>query len=62
MPANARLELPRADAWQGQTQHFVNAILNDTTPDPDVTQGVTMMKMLDALYKSSETKREAVIK
>ncbi len=62
MPTTSRLELPKADPWQGQTQHFVDCILNDTTPDPDVSQGVAMMKMLDALYKSAETKREAVIK
>jgi len=62
MPTTSKLELHRGDPWQGQTQHFVDSILNDTTPDPDVTQGVTMMKMLDALYKSGETKREVVIK
>lgn len=55
-------ELPQRDPWQGEMQHFVNAILNDTTPDPDATQGVTMMKMLDAIYKSAETKKEVVIR
>lgn len=55
-------DLPQRDPWQGEMQHFVDSILNDTTPDPDATQGVTMMKMLDAIYKSAETKREVVIR
>lgn len=56
-----KADLPKRDPWQGEMQHFVDSILNDTTPDPDATQGVTMMKMLDAIYKSAETKREVVI-
>ena len=50
------------DPWRDQCGHFINSILNDTTPDPDVTQGVQMMKMLDAIYKSADSGREVVIK
>jgi predicted dehydrogenase len=55
-------EIPKNDMWQGEMQHFVDSILNDTTPDPDVSQGIQMMKMLDGIYKSAETKKEVVIK
>jgi predicted dehydrogenase len=54
-------ELPDADSWQGQIQHFIDSIKNGTTPDPDVNQGVQMMKMLDGIYKSAETGREVII-
>ena len=60
--ANVALALEQGDAWAGQTGHFVDCILHDKTPDPDFTQGVTMMKMLEGLYKSAETGREVVIK
>ncbi|HVF10341.1 MAG TPA: Gfo/Idh/MocA family oxidoreductase [Abditibacteriaceae bacterium] len=62
VPTVTNLALPHGDAWQGEMQHFIDCILNDRTPDPDATQGVTMMKMLDAIYKSSETGREVIIK
>ncbi|HEX8832645.1 MAG TPA: Gfo/Idh/MocA family oxidoreductase, partial [Abditibacteriaceae bacterium] len=55
-------ELANMDPWRGQTQHFIDSILNDTKPDADVTQGVQMMKMLDGIYRSAETGREIVIK
>lgn len=54
-------ELPNADPWQGQIQHFIDSIKNGTTPDPDVNQGVQMMKMLDGIYQSAQTGREVVI-
>ncbi|MDF2440673.1 MAG: hypothetical protein JWN98_1657 [Abditibacteriota bacterium] len=62
LPTVSKLEIPSGDAWQGEMQHFIDSILNDTTPDPDAAQGVWMMKMLEGLYKSAETKREVVIK
>ncbi len=55
-------DLPRLDNWAGQTAHFVDCILHDKTPDPDVNQGVTMMKMLEGLYKSAATSKEVTIK
>ena len=60
--ANINLAIEKTDAWAGQTGHFIDSILNNTTPDPDVTQGVTMMKMLEGLYKSAELRKEVVIK
>jgi predicted dehydrogenase len=61
-PLNARLDVGKGDPWQGAMQHFIDCILNDTTPDPDANQGVTMMKMLDAIYQSAATKREVIIR
>lgn len=61
VPYNTKLDVGKGDPWQGEMQHFIDCILNDTTPDPDATQGVTMMKMLDAIYRSAAIKREVVI-
>lgn len=49
------------DPWRGQISHFVHSILNNTTPDPDVHQGVQMMKMLDGIYDSAKAGREVTI-
>jgi predicted dehydrogenase len=54
-------ELPNADPWQGQIQHFIDSIQNGTIPDPDVNQGVQMMKMLDGIYESAKSGKEVVI-
>ncbi len=61
VPVSTRVELPQSDGWAGEMAHFVNCILNDQTPDPDAEQGVTMMKMLDAIYRSAQTKIEVSI-
>lgn len=61
-PTTMKPELAKSQEWRGEMQHFIDAIRNDTTPDPDVKQGVQMMKMLDGIYKSAELKREVVIK
>ena len=55
-------DLPKLDNWAGQSAHFVQCILEDKTPDPDVNQGVTMMKMLEGLYKSAATGKEIIVK
>jgi predicted dehydrogenase len=55
-------EIQQIDNWAGQTGHFIDCILNDKTPDPDVNQGVTMMKMLEGLYKSAAMGKEVTIK
>jgi len=59
---NAKIEIGKGDPWQAEMQHFVDCIFQNHTPDPDATQGVTMMKMLDAIYKSAETGREVLIR
>ena len=59
---NGKIDIGAGDPWQGEMQHFVDCILQNRTPDPDAVQGVTMMKMLDAIYKSAENGREVLIK
>jgi predicted dehydrogenase len=49
------------NSFQKEMEHFVDCVLNRQTPDPDVTQGVTMMKILDALYESARIGREVEI-
>ena len=44
-----------------QFEHFADCILKDKTPISPGEHGVLMMKVLDAIYKSSETKREVII-
>jgi predicted dehydrogenase len=61
VPANAQIEPLRGDSWGNEMQHFIDSILNDTTPDPDAHQGVQIMKMLEGLYQSADTKREVIL-
>lgn len=44
-----------------QFEHFAECILKDKTPISPGEHGVLMMKVLDAIYASSETGREVVI-
>jgi len=60
-PATTHVDVPAGDSWTGEMQHFIDSIINDTPTDPGADQGVTMMKMLEAIYKSAETKREVII-
>lgn len=61
IPTIATPKLPASEEWHGETQHFIDSILNNTTPDPDANQGVTMMKMLDGIYESARLGREIAI-
>ena len=49
------------DAWQREIAHFVHSIQSGVAPQPDATAGLTMMKMLDALYASAREGREVEI-
>jgi len=60
-PVNTAIDVPPGDNWTNEMQHFIDSIINNTAPNPSADQGVTMMKMLDAIYKSAETKREVII-
>ncbi len=62
IPTVATPTLPKSEEWAGETGHFVRSVLNNTTPDPDATQGVTMMKMLEGIYESAQLGREVEIK
>lgn len=52
---------PKNPRGLSQFQHFATCILEDKTPISPGEHGVFMMKILDAIYKSSETKREVII-
>lgn len=56
-----RLEVGSGDAWRAEMSHFVDCIQKGQQPDPDATQGLVMMKILDALYLSAQTGREVEI-
>jgi len=49
------------DAWTRQMAHFIACIQNNQKPDPDASQGVTMMQILDALYQSAREETEIKI-
>ena len=49
------------DAWQREIAHFVSCVQNGVAPQPDAATGLTMMKMLDALYESAREGREVEI-
>jgi predicted dehydrogenase len=44
-----------------QFEHFATCILENKTPISSADDGVSMMKILDAIYASSEEKREIII-
>ncbi len=48
----------RKDGFELQMRHFVDCVLGDAECVSPGEQGVTIMKMLDAVYESSETGRE----
>jgi predicted dehydrogenase len=53
---------PKSLKGISQFEHFAECILEKKTPISSAEDGVRMMKILDAIYASSETKREIVIK
>lgn len=57
----ANLE-PKNPKGLSQFEHFATCILEDKTPISPGEHGVLMMKVLDAIYESSETGKEVIIK
>ncbi len=55
-------EIPSADAFAGQTGHFIDCIISKKTPMMSAEQGVQLMQMLDGIYKSSVSGREVRIR
>ena len=55
------LNLGAGSAWKREMEHFLSCVQNEQAPDPDATQGVTMMRMLDALYQSAREDREVAV-
>jgi predicted dehydrogenase len=50
-------DVPSVDEEQFETQfeHFISCIRENKTPDTDVTGGIKVLEMLDAMYESGET-------
>jgi len=42
-------------------RHFVDVVLNGTTPIFKPQQGVNMVKILEAIYQSAETGKEVAL-
>ena len=55
-------EAPAANAFAGQTGHFIDCILKGKEPIVSAEQGVQLMQMLDGIYKSSATGKEVRIR
>ena len=55
-------EVPGVDLFADQMGHFVDCILENKTPLMSADQGVQLMQMLEAIYKSSASGREVRIK
>jgi len=55
-------QVPRGNGFLNETAHFVQCVQKRRKPIPSAEQGVQLMQMLDAVYRSSETGREVRIK
>ncbi len=53
--------VPTASGYLEQLRHFVAVAQGHEQPVAPSSQGVTLMKMLDAIYRSAETGREVAI-
>jgi len=53
---------PGRDGFDEEDKHFIDCILKKKTPISSAEEGVQLMQMLDAIYESSQTGREVVIK
>ena len=47
-------EVPAINGFREEVKHFVDCVLNNQTPIASAEQGATLMKMLDAIYESSD--------
>jgi len=55
-------EVPGGDVFAGQMGHFIECIQTNKTPLMSGEQGVQLMQMLDAIYKSSASGKEVRIR
>ena len=54
-------QVPEAKAFRAEVAHFVDSVRARKQPQPGAQQGVQLMQMLDAIYKSSRTGKEVRI-
>jgi len=62
MTATPELGKKKKGPFQGEVQHFARCVLRQEKPIPSAEQGVMLMKMLDAVYKSAATGKEVRIR
>lgn len=55
------VHIPKVNSYEAEVRGFYDAIQNDTEPPVTGEQALNVMKILDGIYKSSETGREVVI-
>jgi predicted dehydrogenase len=61
VPTSMTPELDNADSFQAEVDHFVECVLGDKEPIPNGVEGWNVVKMLEAVYKSSERQRPVKI-
>lgn len=60
-PVDIMPHLPPKDAFLGEISHFIECILEDKEPIPNIDQAIAIQKVLDAIYKSAEKHKEVKI-
>jgi len=60
-PADIIPHLPPRDAFLGEISHFIDCILEDKEPIPNIEQAIVIQTVLDAIYKSAEKHEEVKI-
>lgn len=62
--ANVTLDqkVTMGDFFQHEINHYVDCVINNTTCVSPADDGITIMKILDAIYESARTGHEVVIK
>jgi predicted dehydrogenase len=56
------LKLPKLVHYPAMMRHFRACITNGDTPSPSGEEGLTVMQMIDAIYKSAETGKSVDIR
>ena len=63
--ANVQLTTPTALSFDGlfanEINHFVDCVINGTPCKSPAEDGITLMKILDAIYESARTGHEVVL-
>jgi predicted dehydrogenase len=60
-PVDIIPHLPPTDAFAGEINHFIECILEDKEPIPNIEQAIAIQKILDAVYKSAEIHKEVEV-
>ena len=50
-----KLTAPEVNGYEAEHKHFVDAIINDTDPMPNLDEAIAVQAVLDAIRKSAET-------